>query len=406
MRKKIIGLGVFLVLMAWLMPGQMVLACGGLFCQNSPVDQNAERIIFVDNGDGTISAIVQIQYTGFDEDFSWILPIPEPIPAEAIEVPETAVTAFTELETSTNPIFIPPILPDCANVVFSESAQSAPGDGGVNVYASGEVGPYGFDVIGSEDQNALVSWLKEHNYRVTPEMEPLINVYIQEKFYFLAMRLLPEQGVQDIQPVQITYHTAKPMIPLRLTAVAANPDMAVLVWFFADSQMVPANYAHIVVPDNKLTFYTFGGNNYRQLMGDTANQTNGQAFVTEYAAPTSNIAFNDPLLKELSQKHRYLTRLNTVLSPEEMTLDPVFDVDASLADVSNVHDLSQMTGMYDCERTGSNSVSTSFETNGTEADTGSLSGFSPVKMVFILLGAMVLVGIGVVVGRRGGTQEH
>lgn len=35
-------------------PGS-ALACGGLFCQNSPVDQNAERIIFTDNGDGTMN---------------------------------------------------------------------------------------------------------------------------------------------------------------------------------------------------------------------------------------------------------------------------------------------------------------------------------------------------------------
>ena len=41
-----------------------VLACGGFFCQNSPVDQNAERIIFSQNRDGTISAYIQIQYTG------------------------------------------------------------------------------------------------------------------------------------------------------------------------------------------------------------------------------------------------------------------------------------------------------------------------------------------------------
>jgi hypothetical protein len=56
-------------------------ACGGLFCQNSPVDQNAERIIFTQNRDGTVSAIIQIQYTGFAEDISWILHIPNPITA-------------------------------------------------------------------------------------------------------------------------------------------------------------------------------------------------------------------------------------------------------------------------------------------------------------------------------------
>jgi hypothetical protein len=39
----------------------------------------------------------------------------------------------------------------------------------------------------------------------------------------------------------------------------------------------------------------------------------------------------------LAAAHPYLTRLTTVLSPEEMTIDPVFDYDSSLPDVDNNH---------------------------------------------------------------------
>ena len=36
-------------------------ACGGFFCsQQAPVNQAAERIVFADNGDGTITAVIQI----------------------------------------------------------------------------------------------------------------------------------------------------------------------------------------------------------------------------------------------------------------------------------------------------------------------------------------------------------
>lgn len=329
-------------------------ACGGLFCQNSPVDQNAERIIFTDNGDGTISALVQIQYTGFDQDFSWILPLPEPIAAEDVAVPEGAMDAFTELEIATDPVIIPPnYTPFCYDTSDSQVVQvevTRVTLETVIVNAHGEVGPYGFDVITSDSSDALVDWLQGHNYRVTPEMIPLIDVYVQEKASFLAMRLLPRQVTQDIQPVLITYHTEKPMIPLRLTAVAANPNMAVMVWFFGDSQFAPINYAHAQMVDTDLTFTRFGGNDYRQLLGQIVDKTNGQAFITEYAAPTLKSSFANPLLRDLAQKHQYLTRLNTVISPEEMTVDPVFETDPSLADVSNVHDLSNRVGLYDCER--------------------------------------------------------
>jgi hypothetical protein len=363
MKRKLLlfAMAALLALPASLVAALPALACGGLFCLNSPVDQNAERIIFTQNRDGTVSAIIQIQYTGFAEDFSWVLPLPAPIGAEDIEVPETAFNAFIELETATAPVFIPPPLPNCAqdafgDLAFAPAAEGAAGQDGVTIFASGEVGPFGFDVIGSDDPTALIMWLRDNSYQVTEQMEPLIMVYVNEGFSFLAMRLLPDQGVDSIQPIMVTYPSEGPMIPLRLTAVAANPDMAVQVYVYADRQAVPVNYAHMQIRDEELTFFTFGGNNYRTLMSERADQFGGQAFITEYAAPAQELPVSDPLLVELGSRYAYLTRLNTVISPEEMTVDPIFAYDPNANDVSNVHDLSNMTGLYDCEREAASNV--------------------------------------------------
>lgn len=397
-RRVIPLLGLMTAVLAILILARPAQACGGLFCRNNPVDQNAERIIFTDNGDGTVTAIVQIQYTGFDEDFSWILPLPDAISNEDIAVPETAVTAFTELELATNPVFIPPPTPECAQVVMSASEEEM-SESGVEIFAEGEVGPYGFVVIGSENPDELITWLRENGYRVTEAMEPLIDVYVQEAFVFLAMRLAPEFGVQDIQPVAITYPSSAPMIPLRLTAVAANPDMAVITWFFGDRQAVPDNYGHFEIDDREITFFTFGGNNYRQLMGEKANEMNGQAFITEYAAPTSETDFADPLLQELNSKHKYLTRLNTVISPEEMTVDPVFRFE-DRDNVFNVHDLSNSRGQYDCEReAGGGIISTLFGEEAPESATdqnnfarGMVIGIGGVLLLLLVLGGAFWLG--------------
>ena len=342
------ALAAVLAILAVVTSTDSALACGGFFCRNSPVDQNAERIIFTQNKDGTISAYIQIQYTGSAPDFSWILPLPSAIGAEDVEVPEDAMAAFTELEVATDPVFIPPPMPQCAIqqrnfAAVLESASS------VNIFASGEVGPYGFDVIGSEDPGELINWLRDHDYRVTEDMEPLINVYVEEDFAFLAMQLLPGENAQSVQPVKITYPSERPMIPLRLTAVAANPNMAVMVWFYADNQAVPVNYAEIQIPDEDLTFSTFGGSNYRRLIGQRTDDFGGHAFITEYAAPSRELTVVHPLLKQLASRYPYVTRLNTVISPDEMTVDPVFDYDPQRKDVSNIHDLSEMTGLFDCE---------------------------------------------------------
>jgi len=184
-------------------------------------------------------------------------------------------------------------------------------------------------------------------------MVPLLNLYVQEQFVFLAMKLKPDQGSQDVQPVKITYPGSFPMIPLGLTAVAANDNMAVMIWIFGDTQAAPVNYAGLNIDNEELVFFGFGGsNNCRQLIGEKADEFDGHGFITEYAAPTQELSIRHPLIEDLRSKHTYVTRLNTVISPDEMTVDPIFDFDAQLADVSNIRDISGMKGVYNCEDTG------------------------------------------------------
>lgn len=349
-KKHAVFLLVYLFVLA--IPTSNAFACGGFFCQNSPVDQAAERIIFTDNGDGTISALIEIQYEGSAPDFSWILPIPTAISAEALAVPEDGAEAFLELHDLTDVRIISPPFPDCGEELVPMMAADAVEETSeeVEIFASGEVGPFGFDVVGSEDPMALITWLRDNNYRVEPSMEPLINVYVEEQFAFLAMRLLDGETADSIKPIEITYQGDQPMIPLRLTAVAATPGMGIFVWFFAESQAVPTNFEHMEIANGEITFFSFGGNNYSSLIGQRADALGGQAFITEFAGATEQFQFNNGYLQQQSQKQPYLTRLRTVIDPIEMTVDPVFGYDATKEDVSNIRDMSKMRGLYDCER--------------------------------------------------------
>ena len=56
-------------------PTKRATACGGFFCQAQPIIQASEQIIFRQEGN-RITAIVQIQYQGTAEDFSWVVPVP------------------------------------------------------------------------------------------------------------------------------------------------------------------------------------------------------------------------------------------------------------------------------------------------------------------------------------------
>ncbi len=334
------------IVIVGLLSASVVVACGGLFCQNVPVDQQAERIIFTMNGDGTVTAYVQINYVGEAPDFSWVVPVPS-VP----QVTVAEIATFDELSNLTAPIYAPPLMPACAVGLVPLSAVAEDGAvDDVTVLASGTAGPYAYDVITSPDPLALITWLRDNDYRITPEMEPLIEVYTNDGMVFLAMKLQPEQGVQDIQPVVMTYEADYPTIPIRLTAVAATPNMSIITWVFADAQVFPTNFAHPVIYDRdvRADFTTFDGTNYLSLVDQTVDVYQGRAFITEYARPTSDLrslAPSDPLVRNLAERYRYVTRFFGRMSPDEMTVDPSFnysDQRADIADVSNVHDLSQV----------------------------------------------------------------
>ena len=328
-----------------------VAACGGLFCQNDPVDQAGERIVFTVNGD-TVTSLIEIQYSGSADDFSWILPIPEAIGVDDVAVPDDGQEVFDALHAATDVRFIAPPVPECAEEVLmaaSDDAGAAESDS-VEVFASGEVGPFGFDVIGSSDPTALIGWLQDHDYRVEPSMEPLIDVYVEEQFAFIAMRLLDGETSESIAPIEITYPGSEPMIPLRLTAVAAFDDMPIWTWVVADEQAVPANYAHMVIETAEVTFFPFGGNNYQSLLGGRADAWEGRAFITEFAGPLENAEVDHSYFDHPSRAGRYLTRLAAVISPHEMTIDPLFTTEPGRADVSNVRDASELRGLYSCQR--------------------------------------------------------
>src|SRR5688572_25176316 len=79
-------------------------ACGGFFCsQSQPVNQAAERIVFSQNGDGTVTAVIQILYEGPSENFSWLLPIAS-VP-EGDDIAVASNLAFTRLQAATNPAY-------------------------------------------------------------------------------------------------------------------------------------------------------------------------------------------------------------------------------------------------------------------------------------------------------------
>ena len=72
------------------------------------------------------------------------------------------------------------------------------------------------------------------------------------------------------------------MIPIRLTAVATEPDLGVLVWVLGEERAVPTNYLHVQINEALIDWFN-GGFNYPDVVTQAADEAGGQSFATDYA---------------------------------------------------------------------------------------------------------------------------
>jgi MYXO-CTERM domain-containing protein len=347
-------------------------ACGGLFCANSPVDQNAERILFEVHEPGNISVTVEIAYSGDPDKFSWIVPVSE-TPSEMSVAPPSALRI---LDTATNVQIVPPpttcsqenrdFAPPFASGEDSFAAEDGDANGGVNVEDLPVVGPYDPEVISSDDPDALIEWLEENEYLITDEMKPYIEDYVAAGYKFMGVKLIPDAGVTDISPLKWTCPEGDPLIPIKLTAVAAEPEMGVLVYVAGSTRFSPVNYREIQMDTDLVQFDpATGQSNYYPLASWLIDEEGGKAMITEYAATMDEVqdSVNNTFLftndfeeaqewvTDTLSEHAYLTRFYTRISAWEMDDDPIFQENDDGDNVSRVHDLSNRPAIEICDTT-------------------------------------------------------
>jgi hypothetical protein len=298
-------------------------ACGGFFCNQPdgpfappPVAQTAENVLFAmdrtPTGQFKLEAHVQIFYAGPADRFSWVVPVDS---APELDVGTNAL--FQALLPATQPRFEVAWREEgkCAVDPYPSSRldslkggvpgsgaanPSAPPNaaGGVDVGFQGGVGPYDAAVIRSTDPNdpkPLKDWLEKNQYFLSDEAGRLIDQYVREEKYFVAIKLMSGKGINEIQPLVMRFVGPGPCIPLRLTAIASVRDLAVNLWVLAEHRVVPTNFFEIVINPARIDWLA-GGRNYSELVKRAADEAGGNAFVAEYAGPASMLRgrFNRP----------------------------------------------------------------------------------------------------------------
>ena len=200
----------------------------------------------------------------------------------------------------------------------------------------------------------------------------MVEQYVEDGMLFMAMKLSADQDVDALKPIVMTYEGSNPVIPIRLTAVAADPHMGVIVWLLGEGRAVSANYSNIELDASRIRFDASLQSNYRTLVTQQVDEAGGHAFTTEFADLTENVFLFDEEAQALAEQYQWVTRLYTTISPEEMTIDPTFTFNPNLPAVSNFINLSE----YDeicvetagpCDFTHCGPDATCYEVNGAAA---------------------------------------
>ncbi len=278
-------------------------ACGGFFCNAqtlSPIYQAGERILFAKH-DGRTTMHIEIVYQGDPTAFGWLLPLVEPptdtdgkpLPLDkAVSISSQRV--FDLLQTRTDPIFgvqnrfdddacLP--MPDFGGGQDASSSADAddydPGPPPVVVLQQAKVGPYDAQLIQAKSSDTLMEWLDANGYVQDPAAKPHLSYYVGMGYVFLGIRLQTGKTTGDLKPIALTLGEDAPCVPLKLTSIAATPNMPMLVWVLGDGRAVPKNFIHAVVNPQAIRFP--GGNNYLQVVGAALDTAAGRAWVTEFA---------------------------------------------------------------------------------------------------------------------------
>ena len=256
------------------------------------LSQTGLRAVFADNGDGTITAWLDIDYDGPAERFGWIVPVPG--------VPEVGISsraALDRLQGLTDPTYRVDAFPHGECEVRQPIAGVGPpymADRPIAIFDSGETGPFDYLVVGpdaSQDDpiGALIGWLEDGGL-VSPELDrALLEEYLDAGHSLVVLRLSKDHDTGSIRPILLTYEAERPVLPLRLSAAVAEDDMEVRVWVLGATQAVSTNYPAVELNQARLDWFD-PTPDYQPLVAEAVDEAGGQAFLTEFAAGAGALA--------------------------------------------------------------------------------------------------------------------
>jgi hypothetical protein len=279
-------------------------ACGGCFHPPTQTvsDITDERMLLSVSPTQT-TLYDQIRYAGSPASFAWVLPI-----RATVTVGLSADVLFDSFDELTATQISPPNVScpgppsGCSGGGCGSSSNAAfalaPGEdvnGTVTVTKQQNVGPYDTVQLHATDASALNGWLAQNGFSIPADVTPVIDAYVSEGFDFLAMKLLPDQGVQAMRPVRVSMPGASFSLPLRMAAVGTGVTVGITIWVVSEGRYEPQNFPFFHIDDSQLVWdFEANASNYATLRDTNEKALGGRGWEIE-----SSIDLNEQLISDV-----------------------------------------------------------------------------------------------------------
>ncbi|MBN2031430.1 DUF2330 domain-containing protein [bacterium] len=348
-------------------------ADGGFFYDieiigNSAESPNQRAIIIHDGIRETL--ILQVKYSGTADNFAWIVPVPRQ--PEANGITTTSDSIFQILHEYTQPrVYIRSEEYGSGGTMKGlDSYENVVLEQGVTIWEMLQVGPYDVTVLSGISSQALIDWLNTNGYSYSDDAESIIDFYIQKEWFFVASKVNVQENLSKssssyqsgLPALKISFYTDQPVFPLRISEISSASENEIELYVAAPHRMICDSYRTVTMDrdevEEKMVAQKAERNegflsgmacffsrildpaetqlvyDYEVIFRDQITLDDRPTFAIEWAGRTKAYdpvqypdrgGFNGYFNGYFPPDTRFwITRLRTILSPDDMQADVTF----------------------------------------------------------------------------------
>lgn len=331
--------GVLLLLIAGFLILRPAHADGGLFFmpgQSSASSADQQAVIIDNTADHTETMVLATRYVGVPANFAWIIPVPA-LPARSdIGTIPAGEQFFSSLFNFTEPGIFGVSSSHMGCIGCGSGATGTAGAEPAGVQVMDRLQVDGFDIATLDAQNNadLTAWLTTNGYQIPATSGPVLAGYINKGWKFVAVKVAVAPATDSTatggfppNPLYLTFPTTQLVFPLNISSISGQANGSdILLYVYSTRRVRASNYPTVPMAMPAGTFddlRTFQQAYHAELLRRIASET-GPGFVVECAIdrqviPSELLPYTHATGQ--TQSGNFLTRLHTILRPEQMTAD-------------------------------------------------------------------------------------